>query len=363
MNEFFTDEYTEVIQKLIREVVNDPATYIGAKYLPSVVMPVQKVRTEVIEATGGLTEEHKPGTNPKYIQSFGTRVQEYRPPFYKEAIHYDEERILFLRELGQDGRNVRGVQQYIDIDIDRLNRRIEARIEKQRWDTIFDGGFSWMGKTISFGIPSGNTAYPIGQVWSNDSTSENDSADPVRDLRYWVTGGKSEYRKYKITGIVMNPNTARWILDNNNTQTYLTSYGANNAINSYDVNTVLQFLIPGCPPCTIYDGWYQTESTDSDGKITVSDATYFIPDGKIFFETNLPGGDKIGEFWQTVNLASGSIQTPGAGKFLVIDDNTQQGSQGGPKNPYLDLVGGVYGGCKLDRAFDVLTANVLSTGS
>lgn len=359
MNEFFTDEYTEVIQKLIREIVNDPSTYMGAKYLPSVALPVNKVRTEVIEASGGLTEEHRPGTNPKYIQSFGTRVQEYQPPFYKEAIHYDEERILFLRQLGNNARNVRGVQQYIDIDVDRLNRRIEARIEKQRWDTIFNGGFSWMGKTISFGIPAGNEASPVGQDWSTNGTSQNDSANPIVDLRYWIMGGLSQFRKYVVTKIVMNPNTARWLLDNANTRAYLTSYGANPSIGSYDINKILQFLIPGLPPVEIYNGWYQSESV-VNGKITVSDAIYFIPDGKIFFETSLPGGDKIGEFMQTVHLASGSIDSPGYGKFLVIEDNTQPGTKGGPSNPYMDLIGGVYGGVKLDRAFDVLTATVYS---
>lgn len=80
MNEFLTNEFTEVISKLIKEVVNDPTTYRGAKYLPSVSQPVRKIRAEIIEANGGLTQEHEPGTNPKYIQSFGTRVQEYEAP-------------------------------------------------------------------------------------------------------------------------------------------------------------------------------------------------------------------------------------------------------------------------------------------
>lgn len=358
-NEFLTNEYTEIIQKLINEVVNDPTTYMGAKYIPSVALPVDKVRTEVIEATGGLTNEHVPGSSPQYIQSFGTRVQEYQPPFYKEAIHYDERRILFLRQIGNNGRNVRGIQQYIDKDIDRLNRRIEARIEKQRWDTIFNGGFTWMQKTISFGIPTANRAVPTGAVWSSDGINANNSADPIRDLRYWLMGGLAAFRKYNVTGIVMNGNTARWILDNTNTRAYLTSYGANPSLKEYDLNTALQFLIPGLPKVTVYNGWYQSESV-SNGRIIVSDAIYFIPDGYIFFETSLPGNDVIGEFMQTIHLASGSIDNPGFGKFLVIEDNTQPGSKGGPANPYLDLIGGVYGGVKLDRAFDVLTAKVVS---
>lgn len=358
MNEFFTNEYTEVIQKVVKEVVNDPSTYIGSKYLPSVALPVSRVRTEVIEASGGITEEHMPGTSPKYVQSFGTRVQEYQPPFYKEAIHWDEQRILFLRELGANGRNIRGVQQRIDLDIDRLNRRLEARIEKQRWDTIFNGGFSWMGKTISFGIPAANAETPMA-VWSSDGLVANNSANPIQDLRFWVLGGSDAWRKYNITKIVMNPNTARWILDNSNTRAYLTSFGANPVITSYDLNKTLQFLIPGLPEVEIYKGWYQTESVDANGKITVSDAIYFIPDGKIFFECSLPGNDKIGEFVQTLHLASGSIADPGVGKFLVVEDNTQPGTKGGPMNPYVDIVAGVYGGVKLDRAFDVLTADVL----
>lgn len=359
-NQFITTEHTEVLQKLIREVVNDPATYIGARYLPSIALPVDVVRTEIIEASGGLTNEHAPGTDPKYVQSFGTRVQEYKPPKYKEAIHYDEDKILYLRKLGDNGRNQRGIRQYIDLDVDRLNRRLEARIELQRWDSIFTGGITWMGKTLSFGIPGGNRATPLGHVWSDDGivASSNASANPIVDLRYWVMGGFAKFRKYKITKIVMNPNTARFLLDNANTRAYLTSYGANPAILDYDINKVLQFLIPGLPPVEVYNGWYQTESLVVE-KLTVSDATYFIGDGYIFFECALPGGDMIGEFMQGVHLAEGTIDAPGYGKFLVIDDNTQPGTKGGPKNPYLDIVAGVYGGVKMDRAFDVLTAYVL----
>ena len=48
-----------------------------------------------------------------------------------------------------------------------------------------------------------------------------------------------------------------------------------------------------------------------------------------------------------------------AARILVIEDNTAPGTKGGPMNPYIDLVAGVYGGVKLDRGFDVLTAKVV----
>jgi hypothetical protein len=359
-NEFFTTEHTQVLQKLINEVVNDPTTYRGSSFIPSVALPVREIFTEVIEATGGLTNEHAIGTDPTYIRSFGTRVQKFEPPAFKESIHYDEKKILTLRELGQNDRSKRGIRQYIDKDIDRLNRRLEARIEKLRWDAIFTGGFSYLGQAFSYGIPAGNRATPVGAVWSSDGINANNSANPLIDIRYWLTGGLAAFRKYKVTKMIMNGNTARWILDNTNTRAYIQNAYANPNIAQYDINTALQFFIPGCPPVEIYNGWYQTESVDGNGKIVVSDATYFLNDGYIFFECALPGGDMIGEFVQGIHLASGTVDAPGYGKFLVVEENIAPGTKGGPKNPFIDITSGVYGGVKLDRPFDILTAKVIA---
>jgi hypothetical protein len=357
-NEFITTEHTQVLQKLIQEVVNDPTTYKGAAYMPSIALPVREVYTEVIEATGGLTNEHTVGTDPKYVQSFGTRVQKFQPPAFKEAIHYDESKILTLRELGQNDRSKRGIRQYIDKDIDRLNRRLEARIEYMRWQAIFTGAFSYLGETFSYGIPAANQTTPLGAVWSSDSINANNTANPIVDVRYWCTGGLARFRKYKITKMLMNGNTARWFLDNSNVRGYIQNAIANPALIEYDINKVLQFFIPGCPPVEIYNGWYQAETLVGD-KLTVGDALYFIPDGYIFFECALPGGDGIGEFVQGIHLASGTVDAPGFGKFLVVEENIAPGTKGGPKNPYIDIVAGVYGGVKLDRPFDILTAKVI----
>jgi hypothetical protein len=358
-NEFFTTEHTQVLQKLINEVVNDPTTYRGSALIPSISLPVREIFTEVIEATGGLTQEHVVGTDPTYIRSFGSRVQKFEPPAFKEAILYDEKKILNLRELGQNDRSKRGIRQYIDKDIDRLNRRLEARIEKQRWDAIFTGGFTYMGQAFSYGIPAGNRATPLGALWSTDGINANNSANPLLDIRYWVTGGLAAFRKYKITKMLMNGNTARWILDNTNVRSYIQNAFANPSIAQYSLDTVLQFFIPACPPVEIYNGWYQNESVDGNGKIIVGDAVYFLPDGYIYFECALPGGDMIGEFVQGIHLASGTVDAPGYGKFLVVEENIAPGTRGGPKNPFIDIVAGVYGGVKLDRPFDLLTAKVV----
>lgn len=358
-NNFITDEYTSVLQKLVSEVVNDPATYLGHKYMPSVTQAARRIRVEVVEASGGLTNEHVIGTQPAYVQSFGSRVQEYIAPAYKEAIHYDEDKILHFRELGQNDPSMRGIRQYIDKDVDRLNRRVEARMELLRWNTIFNGGFSYAGKTISFGVPSDHQATPLGAVWSLDGVTANAAAKPLVDLRYWCLGGYAPFRKYKFKAMVMNPNTARFILDNASVQSLVQYHFAAENFPAFELNKSLQFLVPGLPEAVVYDGWYQSESTVA-GKLTVGNAIYFIPDGYIFFEvSSLPGNEQIGEFVQGLNLATGTMDAPGVGKFLLIEDNTAPGTQGGPKNPFVDIVAGVYGGPKLDRAFDTTTAKVV----
>lgn len=356
-NQFFTNEYTDVVQRLVNEIVNDPATYLGAKYIPSIALPVAKVRTEIIEATGGLTNEHLPGTDPQYTQRFGTRVEEFTPSYYKEKLLYNEQDIMYLRELGQNDLSQRGIRMYLNRGIDQLNRRIEARVEFLRWQAIFTGGFTFMGKTVSFAIPAGNRVFPVGAVWSTNGLTQNNSADPIVDIRYWLNGGTARFRKYVISKMVMNDRTASWILDNQNTRAYLTSYGANPALDGYEINKVLSFLIPGCPPVEVYKGWYQEQTVDATGKILVGDAIRFIPNGKIFFEANLPDGNKVGEFVQTLNLSNGNLDAPAMGKFLVIDENLAAGTKGGPSNPYIDVVGGVYGGVNLYRSFDCLTAD------
>lgn len=359
-NEFMTDEFTDVIQKMVREVVNDPDTYKGSQYLPAVSIPARKIRVDVVEANGGLTNEHLPGADPKNIQATGTRTEEFSPGYWKEGILYDEPKILYLRELGQNDRSKRGIERYIELDVDRLNRRLEARQEYLRWQTLINGGWTHFSRTVSFGVPAANRVTPITAVWSSDGINPNNSANPLTDLRYWLLGGYAPYRKYKIGKAVLNPNTARWILDNTNVKSLIQYRFAAENFAEYSLNRTLQFLIPGLPEFEIYDGWYQTESV-VNGRLVVSDGQYMLPDGYIFFEpANLPGGDVLGEFVQGVHLAEGSISSPGFGKFLLIEDCTQPGTRGGPRNPFIELLAGVYGGPKLDRPFDVLTAKVIA---
>jgi hypothetical protein len=169
-------------------------------------------------------------------------------------------------------------------------------------------------------------------------------------------GGYSPFRKYKISKVIMNPNTARVFLDNPAVQSLIQNRFASETYKMHDINAVLDFLVPGMPPIEIYKGWYQNETVDpTTGLITLADATFFIPDGSIFFECKLPDANKVGDIVMTLNLTNGSVDAPSAGKFIVVDEHIADR----PGNPYIDVFGGFNGGPRLKRGPDVLTATVI----
>lgn len=360
MSKVFADAHTKVLQEVIREIETDPAEYLGAKYLPSVDMPTSSVFVDVLEARGGLIKEHTLNGDPQSTGRRQFRTQQYAPGYYKEFIRFNEGDILKLRELGMNDQSKRGIRQHLNENAIVLNNRIEARIELLRWQAIFNGTYIYDGKTVDFGKPAANDVSPTAAWGVNDGfgnfTITNPAATPIQDLRFWLLGGYAPFRKYKKTKIIMNPNTARVFLDNPAVQSLIQNRFAAEDYKMHDINNVIQFLIPGAPPVEIYEGWYQTETADaSSGQLSVGDAIYFIPDGKIFFECKLPDSNKIGDVCMTLNLSNGNIDNPTAGKFIIVDEKIESSKQ----NPYIDVIGGFYGGPRLKRAFDCLTATVI----
>lgn len=357
MSKFFAGAHTRVLQEVIREIETDPNEYVGARYMPSVEIPSSTVFVDVIEARGGLTKEHAIGSDPQSLGRRQFRTQQYAPGAYKEFIRFNEADILRLRELGQNDQSKRGIRQHLNENALLLNNRIEARMELLRWQAIFNGTYVYDGKTVDFGKPAANdvaAAVAWGQIVSGQYVA-NPAATPIQDVRFWVMGGYATFRKYKITKMIMNKNTARVFLDNPNVQSLIQNRFAAETYKMHDINEVLQFLVPGCPAIEIYGGWYQTETQDATtGAFTVSDGVYFIPDGRVYFETKLPDGNKIGDVVMSLNLSNGNVDAPAAGKFILVDEHIADR----PQNPYIDLIGGFYGGPRLKRPFDTLTASV-----
>jgi hypothetical protein len=358
MSKVFAAEHTRVLQEVIREIETDPTEYLGAKYMPSIEIPASTVFVDVLEARGGLVKEHTMGTDPQSAPRRQFRTQQYSPGAYKEFIRFNEGDILRLRELGLNDQSKRGIRQHLNENALVLNNRIEARMELLRWQAIFNGSYVYDGKTVDFGKPAAHDvapAIPWGTL-SGGVMSANNASNPVLDMRYWIMGGYAPFRKYVISKIVMNANTARIVLDNTSVQSLIQSRFAAETYNLHDINAVMGFLIPGMPEIEIYKGWYQSEAVDAtSGAITVSDAIFFIPDGRVFFECKLPDNNKIGDIVMSLSLANGSVDAPAPGKFILVDEHIEDR----PGNPYIDVIGGFYGGPRLKRAFDVLTATVI----
>jgi hypothetical protein len=360
MSKVFATAHTRVLQEVIREIETDPTEYLGAQYMPSIEMSTSSIFVDVLEARGGLVSEYTQGTDPQSTFRRQFRTQQFAPGYYKEFIRFNEGDILKLRELGLNDQSKRGIRQHLNENALVLNNRIEARMELLRWQAIFNGTYVYDGKTVNFGKPAQNNVAPV-QPWGfNDGlgnfTTANPAATPIQDMRYWVLKGYAPFRKYKITKVIMNPNTERMVLDNPNVQSLIQYYFASGALQEYNIGAAMKFLVPGMPPIEVYDGWYQTETADpTTGEITVGNAVFFIPDGSIFFECKLPDNNKVGDVCMTLNLANGSVDAPAPGKFILVDEHIEDH----PGNPYIDVLGGFYGGPRLKRAFDTLTATVI----
>jgi major capsid protein E len=360
MSTVFAAEHTRMLQEVIREIETDPTEYKGAEYMPAIEIPSATVFVDVLEARGGLINEHTLGTDPQAAPRRQFRTQQYAPGAYKEFIRFNEGDILRLRELGLNDLSKRGIRQHLNENALVLNNRIEARMELLRWQAIFNGTYIYDGKTVNFGVPAGNNVLPVTPWGANDGmgnfTTANAGATPVQDMRYWTMGGYAQFRKYKITKIIMNPNTERMVLDNPAVQSLIQNRFAAETYKMHNINEVMGFLVPGMPPIEVYRGWYQNETVNATtGQITQSNAVYFIPDGSIFFEVKLPDSNKIGDVVMSLSLANGSVDAPAPGKFILVDEHIEDR----PGNPYIDVIGGFYGGPRLKRAFDTLTATVI----
>jgi hypothetical protein len=357
--ELISPAYTRALGEVIREIEPDVNLYRGIQYMPAVERPTNNVYVDVWEATGGATLEHTLDTDPLNIQKKAFRTMQFSAGAYREAIRFGESDILRLREIGQNDLSKRGIQQHLEENAKRLNTRIETRLELLRWQAIFNGSYIYDGRVIDFGVPAANTVSPVANWGSVDPVTGvvtvNPNSDPIADIRLWTMGGYGQFRKYNIRKMVMNPNTERVFLANQKVQDQIRGFLASGIINGYETNKILSLLIPGVPEVDVYKGTYFAETINPlTGKIAVSAATYFIPNGKIFFETDLPDNNKVGEVQMTLNLSNGSIDAPTAGKFVITD----QRGLGNVKNPSLELVGGFNGGPALMRSFDLLTATV-----
>lgn len=340
------NDYTQELEAVMQETIADPSTWIGENYMPINEVGSRTLRAVIEEGSGGMTREHVINTDPHLVQRPGRRVVEYRAGFYREKLDLDEDTILHLRDYGNSNLALRGVQNEIEAALLKARRRIQTRMEYERWNTIFTGIYTYLGLATDFGVPGGNRVTPT-VPWATAAT-----ATPLKDIRTWVT---ETFRKYRIDEIVMNQKTANKMLATTEVSTLLSAVGGRQAELRNDPSALLNFSFPGAPPIRVYDEWYQTETLDGSDKdkLVLSAPVGFVPDDLLYF-VHRPMGESVGDFVMTPNIQNGSVNALGSGVFVVIDDKTEDD----PGNPRIEVIAGFNGGPRLRRPFDVLTGDV-----
>jgi len=276
------------------------------------------------------------------VQRPGSRVSLFSPGYFREQFQLTEEDILFLRNYASSDFADRGVRREMVRIANKAALRVASRMEQLRWQTLLTGVWTYMGTSVDFGVPGGNTITPA-VAWDTVAT-----ATPMADIRLWTL---TTLRKYRIKRMWINQKTANDILATDEVSDMLTAVGGRGRGFINDVNEALAFFVPGAPPFEIYDEWYQDETTTA-GVVSVGAEIPFIPDDVVYFE-HTPMGQNVGELTVTPNLQNGSLDSPGSGIIWAFNDKTNE-----PGNPYMEFISGFNGGPRLFRPFDVFTADV-----
>ena len=369
---FFVDQMTLATGVVSQEVLANTNNYKLESILPRVVKPVSKVINTILSTYGGSTSDYVLDGQTKSIPTPSYKTVEFSPAYFKEMITVGESTTMFLRNNFQSyaGLDERGITQYVTTLMDYLRKRIEVKMELLRSQALFDGEIEWNGTVYSYGRPSNNIILPVGQSWlisggpGQPALIPNPNADPIDDIRTWFMGFYNILRKYKFKAMHMNPITAQAILQASSTRTYLTSYAANPSLKEYEVNSTLQFLVPGAPLIEINDSTYlpQAVAPNPDGSLDVGDGEFIIPTGKILFVLDpayLPMYNQYGEFSLTLN-PDNSYSGSAAGPYVIMMDRTNPANRASSGSPaHIELTAGFSGLPNLIRNNDVFIADVL----
>jgi hypothetical protein len=319
------------------------------EFLPIKNVPAAIFINTQLSSWGGQTGERALDAQGKSIPARSHVTKYFAPGFYQESIRFNERDILMYAKAGTlNERGITGISNdqldEMTLAAEKLKGRIENRMSKLIWDTFFLGQYSYMGTTTSFGVPTAN-GFQASTDWGNFATST-----PFTDL--WSLLQYSPiYRKYKIAEILMNPKTFSDIMLSTETRNVLKNYN----LNSADPNAVAQFLVPGLPPIRVVRDAYQDESYEADGTVTLTDASYMVPDDRVLFVPDF--GRQIyksfGEFQvaENMNAPEATLARPAQGIYVFVDEKGLEQR----KNPYVEIVAGFNGAPNLMRAADILT--------
>jgi hypothetical protein len=339
---------TSIIAAVVDEITAKPAEQVGLKLMPVKAYPEHLIYHEKVSGFGGLLGERLVGEEGQTSAASSSVTYEFSPGAYQEAKRFSEKDLIQLKRLGSMGeRGATGISSgaldYMSRAAMDLKFKLDNRLNKLAWDTIFTGKYTYQGVTkYDFAPPVSNTIQ-AGTDWSVVSTST-----PFTDLYNILMTNPTVY-KYIIKEIMISPVTAAAMLNSAQARSIIT----NNAQAVGDINKLGQILYPGLPTITVVkDAWQ--DQTVVAGQIVNQQAQYFVPDYKLLLIPEF-GGTLFGQYGEismtyNINDPSATVERPALGIYTFVDEAGLLKR----KAPHVEIVTGFNGGANLLRSNDVL---------
>jgi hypothetical protein len=343
-----------------------------SEYFPDEMLPaVDKIWVDVVDGIIGVAQDYTYGNEVNEVAKLGNQVYEFVAPAVRDKILFNETDILLRRELGNPNISSRGILQRVSLNSLNLYGRMLNKKKLMISQMVFNGSITYtptMGAsiTVNSGALANQTATPTVAPWLTlNSTTQtymmNTNANPIADILYWFSTYPQFIRLQPyIRKMIMNPITANAFISNPNTQAYISRVVTNQAIfdrnAKMDIGLAVKYFLPIFDIEVVVDSTsYMTAQVYNNGV-----ANYFIPTGSIFFGVDTTAyGAPLGDFAFIGAIQNGGINDPQPGMFIVMEDFTAPGTNGGMEQPYLKLVSGFNGGVRVRRPYDILTAKVI----
>jgi hypothetical protein len=312
-------------QEALRTVIQElpyTAKYIGNTLLPNRNVYSNNIAWDIKGPATGMIMPHSLNADPKPIEFIKLASKSQPTAFWKESAILNESDFLEIRKAGSFSELMG--RELVTTYLQKLNQRIDARIEWLIWNCLFGTvtiNENNVIREIDYEIPVGNKVGPPTVPWSTIAT-----AKPLADILTWVakfdgtgSGNATAYMNKKTAGYLAQNAEIRDLVKQS---TNVMSIGVNN------ISSLVIPLVGDLKDIVIYNEGY----INSSGVWTK-----FIPDNKVIFIGEPAPGEELGNMVFTPSLHNGSIDSPQPGKFLVTEDKTSG------VNPIYTICSGFYG--------------------
>lgn len=336
---------------------------------------------DVVAAPGGQMDSYAYGSPVPQRKRLANRTISYKGSAYRNYINFEEYEILFMRELGRQPFDVRGILQRVSYNILKLKTLIYNRKQTIK-ATIFDGSTTISPNagpsyTVDYQIPAWNFVTNItAQTWGTYNTTTgsltiNPLADPIFDLTYFLNAYEPWFtRRGRLNSctLVMNPITQLMITSNPGIRSTLVALQTSTnspvrATDTYNVSNIISSLIPGWNGQVIIEGaGFLEEDSDvswaADGQFTSTAPAqnYFIPTGQVFFHVQ-PLDYPLGNFVYQPQVQQGGLENPQPGEWVIAQPLIGAQFPEGLTRPVFKVVGGFQGGLAPVHVEDVFIGN------